>query len=285
MRAIIGSHADIQPLFEAIIRSAVSLCAGSTGAVFRFDGELVHLVAHHNYPGAAQEAMKRVFPRPPSHEFLAGRAIMERRVVNVADLDADAGYALTTISRLVGVRGFVAAPMLRDGEPIGVIAVQRATPGAFTDAQIEVLKTFADQAVVAIGGARLFQELQAASEHKSAFLANMSHELRTPLNAIIGLSELLIEDAEDRGETRPIDDYDKIRRAGLQRDPRSLEDRGGTHGAHGRVVRRGGGRRGRRRDDTRARRAAVEHARRRLPSGRRRHARRRDARAPRAAQS
>ena len=215
VRAIIGSHTDIQPLCQAIIRSAVSLCGASTGAVFRFDGERVHLVAHHNYPPEAQEAMQRAFPRPPSHEFLAGRAIMARAVVNVADLEEDANYALTAITRLIGVRGFLAVPMLRDGEPIGVIAVQRVTPGRFTDAQIDILETFADQAVVAIGGALLFQQLQAASEHKSTFLANMSHELRTPLNAIIGLSEMLIEDAQDRGETAQTEDLDKIRRAGF----------------------------------------------------------------------
>jgi signal transduction histidine kinase len=386
LRAIIGSHTDIQPLFQSIIRSAVALCDGSTGAVFRFDGQLVHLVAHHNYPPEAQAAMREAFPRPASADFLAGRAIIERQVVNVADLQGDQTYALNTITRMIGVRGFLAVPMLRDGEPIGVIAVQRATAGRFSVAQIDVLKTFADQAVVAIGGAwlfeelgraleetralnevtqaisisldvrevldtvvrhavrltgadaalfldydtrrgvfvpaaayalppallerieavavdpytgalgralhsrehfaikdvtitknfvyrelmldfgyrvlsavgipsdgalrvltllgrdvghfdervvrllqalsrqskvamdnaRLFQELQAVSQHKSTFLANMSHELRTPLNAIIGLSELLIEDAQDRGDDSRTDDLDKIRRAGLQ---------------------------------------------------------------------
>jgi signal transduction histidine kinase len=84
-------------------------------------------------------------------------------------------------------------PMLREGKPIGVVTVTGAEAGAFSQRQIELLETFADQAVIAIENVRLFKELQAASRHKSEFLANMSHELRTPLNAIIGFSEVLLE--------------------------------------------------------------------------------------------
>jgi signal transduction histidine kinase len=90
--------------------------------------------------------------------------------------------------------------MLHDGRPIGVISVSRETPGRFSDRQIALLKTFADQAVIAIENARLYTELEqkgraleAAIRHKSEFLANMSHELRTPLNAVIGFSEVLTE--------------------------------------------------------------------------------------------
>ena len=89
-------------------------------------------------------------------------------------------------------------PLVREGVPIGVIGLTRSQPRSFSDKHIELLQTFADQAVIAIENVRLFDEIQdksrqlaEASQHKSQFLANMSHELRTPLNAIIGVSEML----------------------------------------------------------------------------------------------
>jgi signal transduction histidine kinase len=104
-------------------------------------------------------------------------------------------------------------PLLREGNCIGVMAMTRASPQPFTTKQIELLTTFADQAVIAIENVRLFDEIQDksrqladASQHKSQFLANMSHELRTPLNAIIGVSEMLREDAEAlKQDTEPLD--------------------------------------------------------------------------------
>jgi signal transduction histidine kinase len=104
-------------------------------------------------------------------------------------------------------------PMLRAGHLLGVIVVCWAEPGPIPEAQEELLKTFAEQAVIAIENVRLFDEVQAksrqlaeASQHKSQFLANMSHELRTPLNAIIGVSEMLREDAEAlKQDLEPLD--------------------------------------------------------------------------------
>ena len=132
----------------------------------------------------------------------------------------DRAYSRENARRL-GFRSVAGVPLLRDGVGIGMIGVLRREVHPFTEQQIALLETFADQAVIAIENARLFRELQEAnrqleeaSRHKSQFLANMSHELRTPLNAVIGYSEMLQEEAEDAGEEAFLPDLQRINAAG-----------------------------------------------------------------------
>jgi len=201
LRVISGSPTNIQPVFDTIVKSVARLCNGMFATVHRFDGELLHWVAQHNYTADGLEAMRATFPMRPTRDTVSGRAIVDRTVINVRDLesDPDAPPRTREIARAFGFRSIIAVPMLREGRPIGAIAVARQS-GSFSEEQIQLLETFADQAVIAIENARLFNELavanrqlEAASQHKSEFLANMSHELRTPLNAIIGFSEVLSE--------------------------------------------------------------------------------------------
>jgi signal transduction histidine kinase len=196
------SQTDPQPIFDAIVRSASRLGGGEYAIVTRYDGELLHLAAQHNpRPGTAEETAT-FFPQlPRREESPTARALVDASVVHLPDIATEElSPSLRERYRRIGLQAIVAVPMIHHGRPVGVISVSRATPGPFSDRQIALLQTFADQAVIAIENARLYTELEqkgraleAASRHKSEFLANMSHELRTPLNAIIGFSEVLTE--------------------------------------------------------------------------------------------
>jgi signal transduction histidine kinase/CheY-like chemotaxis protein len=166
LRVISSSPTDIQPVFDTIVRSAVRLCDGLYGTGHRFDGELLHLSAHHNCTPEVLDALQRAFPMQPNRQMISGRAILTKAVVHVEDLMADPEYA-RHVGQAGGFRGALAVPMLREGRPIGAIVVIRERPGPFSEAHIALLQTFADQAVIAIENVRLFQELQARTRELS----------------------------------------------------------------------------------------------------------------------
>jgi len=173
LRTISASQTNVQTVFATIVRSSVELCGASMGAAFRFDGEQIHLVAGHEgaAAGPAPAAMRDAFPMRPVRQALVGRVVLDRDIVHVPDVEADPVYRLRPLARAVGVRGFLGVPMLRDGEPIGALVVGRETPGPFTDAQVDLLRTFADQAVIAVDNARLFEALEARTDEVAAVLA------------------------------------------------------------------------------------------------------------------
>ena len=199
LATISSSIADTSPVFDKILQSCERLFAGTlvTIHILGEDG-LTRIVAHQ---GPNREAFMASPPAPVTDQRATGICMQRRTVLHYPDTE-DEGVPPGTREggRLVGTRAAIFAPMLWEGRAIGVIAVCRVTAGPFSDKEIALLKTFADQAVIAIQNTRLYRELEvksreleAASRHKSEFLANMSHELRTPLNAIIGFSEVLAE--------------------------------------------------------------------------------------------
>jgi signal transduction histidine kinase len=204
LHAISRSPTDLQRVLDTIAERAGRLCGGLTGTVWRVEGTVARLRARWIAPGgpdpvALLSALGET--RPIDRRRLQGLAMLERRTVYVPDVRAIPEVEMPLPSaRRDGFRTLAAAPLLRDAEPVGAIFVSAREPNALTERHLRLLETFADQAVIAIENARLFQELadksaqlEQASQHKSEFLANMSHELRTPLNAIIGFTEVLLE--------------------------------------------------------------------------------------------
>ena len=167
LRVISRSTTDAQPVFETIAASALRLCDAGSANVLTFDGERLHIaalaVAH---PEAAVE-LHRVYPRRLDRGFVASRAVMAREVVTIPDVTADPDYRFPAGAR-VGFRSVIGVPLLREGEPIGAIAVGRPVPGPFTPKQMTLLQTFADQAVIAIENVRLFNETRQALERQTA---------------------------------------------------------------------------------------------------------------------
>jgi GAF domain-containing protein len=162
LQAISHSAMDAQPVFQTIAESAVRLSGALFGSVYRFDGELIHMTAHYNYPPAALEFSRRFFPAPASRQSFTGRAILERAVVHVPDVSQDQErLQARDLADAAGFRSVLSVPMLRDGAPIGAITVWRSVVGPFSDQHVALLQTFADQAVIAIQNERLFRELEA----------------------------------------------------------------------------------------------------------------------------
>src|SRR5262249_61227319 len=147
LRVISSSPTDTQPMFEAIVRSAARLCDALFGSAFRFDGEL-HRIAHHNLSPVVAEVLGAMGPLPLDRESVAGKAVLERAVVHVPDIEQVAAELRGTRerARLIGMRAVLGGPMLREGGPVGAIVVGRRDPGPFTARQIQRPPNLAQQA-------------------------------------------------------------------------------------------------------------------------------------------
>jgi signal transduction histidine kinase len=161
LRVISSFQTDVQPVFDAIAAKALDLCRATTGWVYRFDGELIHIAAAHSLRPEAVEVVRQSYPMPPSRGGATARALLSRTIVYIPNIREDHEYALEALAKAAAYLSVLAVPMLLESKPIGVITVTGAEAGAFSQRQIELLQTFADQAVIAVENVRLFTELQA----------------------------------------------------------------------------------------------------------------------------
>src|SRR6516225_2549565 len=170
LKVISGSPTDVQPVFDMIAESARRLCDGQFCFVYRFDGQLLHFVAHHSLTPEVFEMNRRAWPAAPSRRSAAARAILERGFVQIPDINADPDYVLGAMAEVGKYRSVIAVPIIRGDLAIGSIAVARAQAGLLPDPQVELLKAFADQAAIAIENVRLFEAEQQRTQELSESL-------------------------------------------------------------------------------------------------------------------
>jgi GAF domain-containing protein len=219
LKVISRTAFELQPIFDTLVENAVRLCEAERAFLFRFDGKLLHSAASYNVSPELRDFVDRN-PIAPGRHSISARAALERRTVHVADVQVDPDYAYVVRDERP-IRTTLAVPMLKGDDLVGTITIYRLELKPFTEKQIALVETFADQAVIAIENVRLFNEIQdksrqleLASQNKSQFLSSMSHELRTPLNAIIGLTEMLVTNAARFGTDKALEPLRRVNAAG-----------------------------------------------------------------------
>ena len=228
LKVISRSALDVQKVLDALVESASRLCNANDAAIFQVFGDGLRLVAHHGQIPTIRPVGQLTIPL--ERESMGARAVIDRRSIHVADILTEGNEYPASRKRALqnGHRTALAVPLVHADEAIGFILIRRGEVRPFTERQIELVNTFADQAVIAIENTRLFEEVQTrthelaktvedleiASQHKNQFVANMSHEHRTPLAAILGYAELIQEGFYEPQGPKSLDALTRIRANG-----------------------------------------------------------------------
>jgi signal transduction histidine kinase len=220
LRIISRSTFDLQTVLDTLVASAARLCEAEMASMNRQFGTAYRQVASYGFSPEFKKFME-THPVELQRGTTVARALQEKKPVQIPDVLADKDFDYKEGAKIGGVRTVAAVPMLKGDDLIGVIAIYRREVQPFTDKQIELVTTFADQAVIAIENVRLFdeiqeknQQLELASQNKSQFVSSMSHELRTPLNAIIGLTEMMVTNATRFGVEQALEPLKRVHAAG-----------------------------------------------------------------------
>ncbi len=223
LKVISRSAFDLLTVLDALLKSAAHLCDADQGTITQRKGDTFFRTVSYGFPPDFLDYVKDV-PVEPSRETGTGRALAEGKIIHIPDVLADPDYTWTEAQRRGGFRTLLGVPMLRDGVSVGVLTLTRTEIRPFTDKQIELVSTFADQAAIAIENVRLFEaeqqrtqelaksleELRTAQDRlvqtqKLASLgqltAGIAHEIKNPLNFVNNFSGVSAELIEELGET------------------------------------------------------------------------------------
>jgi two-component system NtrC family sensor kinase len=226
LKVISRSAFDLPKILDTLVESAARLCDSYDTAILQKDGDVLRIVSHRGHiPSIGRQGIV-----PQARGAAVWRAVLERKTIHLPDVQAETNEypESSDMARRLGYHTMLAVPLVGAGEAVGAITLRRSEVRPFTERQIELLQTFADQAVIAIENGRLFEEVQSrtrelaktvedleiASQHKSQFVANMSHELRTPLAAILGYAELMQEGFYEPQGPKSLDALTRIRSNG-----------------------------------------------------------------------